>query len=156
MGILGIVIQNPASLKYLYITELIVSALFLITLGLEDNKTLKVSWMNTGLYVLICIPGLIAGIHSGILQSQLIYYIAGAVFAGILIIYSFWTGRGGADRDIGIISILAYPMLAVLSLIPALLISVIATARTKKKFPMLFPYSIIFGCLALVQLIVLF
>lgn len=147
---------NTDALKYLYILDLIISALFLITIGIEDNKTLHVSWRNTTQYIFVCVPGVVTGIVGGFLAGQVIYYIAGAVFALVLIIYSSKTGRGGADRDIGIISIAAFPMIAVLSLVPALIMSVIYTAKKKRKFPMLFPFSIVFGLLALVQIVILF
>lgn len=157
MTIISIMSQgNQTALKLMYIIELIVSALCLITIGIEDNKTLHVSWKNTGIYLGLCIPGIVTGCLGGFMTGQLVFYLAGAVFAIVLIVYSFRTGRGGADRDICIISIIAYPMIAVLSLIPSLLASIIITARKKQKFPMLFPYAIVFGLLTLVQIVILF
>ena len=140
------------TLKSIYICELIITAIAIIFIGLEDNKTLKVSWRNTALYFYLIIPPIASGMHSGALVEQLIYYLPGLAFAAVMIIYSFKTGRGGADRDIGILSLIPFPMITVLSLIPSLLISIIATAKRKQKYPFLFPFSIVFGVLAVTQL----
>lgn len=157
LTIISIICQgNPTALKLMYIMELIVSALCLITIGIEDNKTLHVSWKITAIYLGLCIPGIVTGCLGGFMTGQLVFYLAGAAFAVVLIVYSIRTGRGGADRDICIISILAYPMIAVLSLVPALLTSIIVTARDGQRFPMLFPYAIVFGLLTLVQIVILF
>lgn len=142
-------------LKSLYIIELIISAIFLIIIANEDKKTLHVSWESTGIYFMIMLPAIVSGILSGILQEQWMFYLAGAVFALIMIVYSFKTGRGGADRDISIISIIAYPFQSVLALIPALLISVIRTAKTKTKYPFLVPYAIGFILFGIVQIVLI-
>lgn len=152
LSIAAFFISEQTTCRYIYLGTLLLSAVFLIILGLEDNNTLKVSWKNTLIYIMLILPGIIYGCKSGALIEQLIYYLPGIAFAAVMIIYSFKTGRGGADRDIGIVGIAAYPQTAVLALIPALLISVIATAKRNQKYPMLFPYSIVFGLLALVQI----
>lgn len=148
----GCYLQDIPTLRTVYIFELIITAIALIFLGLEDNRTLKVSWRNTALYFYLIIPPLASGMHSGALIEQLIYYLPGLAFAAVMIIYSLKTGRGGADRDIGILSLIPFPMITVSSLIPSLLVSIIATTKRKQKYPFLFPFSIVFGVLAVTQL----
>lgn len=151
MSTVAFIIPDNEMLRNIYCLTQFIAAVILIFLGIEDNNTLKVSWKNTAVYLFVILPGLICGCTSGILLEQLIFYLPGIAFVIVMTIYSFKTGRGGADRDIGLLSILAFPQTAVLALIPALLISVFATAKLKRKYPMLFPYSIIFGLLTLAQ-----
>lgn len=139
--IAGIMITDTAVLKTLYKIEFICSAIVLVIIGIEDKRSLQVSWGTTAVYALVTIPAIVSGVHSGAMYGQLVYYIAGAVFGIFITIYSARTGRSGADRDICLLTILPFPAIGVLALLVSLIVSVIATAIKKKKIPLLFIYA---------------
>lgn len=147
VSILGYTLEKPG---LVYLCELAVVAMFLASIGWEDFTTLKVSWKKTGLYAIICIPPVLYGIHWGYYMNQYPAwsYLVCAAFVISMIIYSLVTGRGGADRDIGFITAIAFPNLAAIPIVIALLISVMVTAIRKQKFPFLAPFAIVFIVIA--------